>query len=96
MESTASLTPAQSMAEKALLSEIREHNHDAIVFVLGHAWHRVSEVVEEIRNDEVLFKDNLIHRCLQLYGPSRPRLRASLQQILMLKHFARRRCDAAE
>src|SRR5215831_6850710 len=37
---------------KAPLSEIREHSHDAIVFVLGHAWHRVSEVVEEIRNDE--------------------------------------------
>ena len=28
--------------------------------VLGHAWHRVSEVVEEIPNDEALFKDNLI------------------------------------
>jgi hypothetical protein len=71
---------------KALLSEIREHSHDAIVFVLGHAWHRVSEVVEEIRNDEVLFKGNLIHRCLQLDGLSCPRLnRASLPQILMLK-----------
>jgi hypothetical protein len=82
---------------KAPLSEIREHSHDAIVFVLGHAWHRVSEVVEEIRNDEVLFKDNLIHRCLQLYGLSRPRLnRASLQQILMLKDLRVGRCDTAE
>jgi hypothetical protein len=64
--------------------------------LLGHAWHRDSEVVEEIRNDEVLFKDNLIllSSILRAEPPAfELRITAADPHV---EGFARGRCDTAE